>query len=44
MKRLYEESGWEASLALSAFINPLVKRFESGERTVDLYDDIMSIK
>lgn len=43
MKKAYEEIGWTGSFALSLTINPLVKRFENGEQTLSLFDEIMSI-
>lgn len=44
MKEAYEEIGWSGSFGLSMTINPLVKRFESGERTEELYEDIMDVE
>jgi hypothetical protein len=41
---LYKSIGWAGTFALSITINPLVKRFESGERTQELYDEIMSLE
>ena len=35
---------WTGTFALSVTINPLVKRFESGERTEELYDEIMELE
>jgi hypothetical protein len=43
MKKAYEEIGFVGSFGLSLVINPAVKRFESGERTQDLFDEIMNI-
>lgn len=43
MKKAYEDIGWNGSFALSLVINPLVKRFEAGERTTELHEEIMSI-
>lgn len=43
MKQAYGEIGFAGTFGLSLTINPLVKRFESGERTEQLYEDIMSI-
>ena len=44
MKMAYEEIGFVGSFGLSMTINPLVKRFESGERTTELYEEIMSVE
>ena len=43
MKRGYEEIGPVGRLGL-VFIYPLVKRFESGERTQELYREIMELE
>jgi len=41
---LYKSIGFTGTFALSITINPLVKRFESGERTEELYDEIMELE
>lgn len=41
---LYESIGWTGTFALVATINPLVKRFENGERTEKLYNEIMDLE
>ena len=41
---LYRSIGWTGTFALSVTINPLVIKFESGERTQELYDEIMSLE
>lgn len=40
----YKEIGWTGSFALATTINPLIKRFESGERTEELFDDIFCLE
>lgn len=44
MKKAYEEAGPSGSLALNLFLKPIYARFEIGERTEDLYNDILSIQ
>jgi len=44
IQKLYKSIGWTGTFALSITINPLVKRFESGERTEELYEEIMSLE
>ena len=44
VKNAYEEIGYTGSFALALTINPLVKRYENGERTIDLYNDIMDLQ
>lgn len=44
MKKAYEEIGWTGSFALNLTINPIVKRFESGERTKELHEEIWNIE
>lgn len=39
----YTKIGAVGAFALSIAINPLLKRFERGERTINLYDDIMAL-
>lgn len=41
---VYTEIGSVGKFALSFVINPLRDRFNQGERTVELYDEIMEIK
>jgi hypothetical protein len=41
--KAYKEIGWTGNFALSFTINPLIKRFEDGERTEELFDDIFYI-
>lgn len=43
MKSAYESIGLAGSFGLALAINPLVKRYEGGERTIELYNDIMDI-
>lgn len=43
-KRAYEEIGWAGGFALTLTINPLIRRYESGERTAELYAEVMDIK
>lgn len=43
MKGMYEEIGPAGSFGLM-FMVPMIKRFESGERTKELYDEIMEIE
>ncbi len=44
VKNAYESIGWTGTFGLTLTINPLVKRYESGERTIDLYNEIMEIE
>lgn len=44
MKKAYEEIGLPGVFGLTFTIKPLVRRFESGERTPELYDEIMSLR
>lgn len=44
MKKAYEDLGWTGSFGLAMTINPIVKRYEAGERTESLHDDIWSIE
>lgn len=43
-KIMYESIGWTGSFALSVTINPLAKRYESGERTIELYNEILELQ
>lgn len=43
MEKAYKEIGFTGAFGLTLTINPLISRFEKGERTQDLYDAIMSI-
>jgi len=43
IKREYENIGFAGVFGLSVTINPLVKRFEDGERTQELYDEITGL-
>ena len=38
----YTETGWTGRFALDGFLLPLKKRYDSGERTVELYNEIMA--
>jgi len=40
----YTEIGISGTFALQAVINPLLFRYTKGERTQDLYDEIMSLE
>lgn len=44
VERMYKEIGGVGQLALVITIDPLIHRYESGERSEDLYDEIMSLK
>jgi hypothetical protein len=44
MRLRYTEDGIGGLLALSTVMNPLLIRFENGERTEELYNKIMSIE
>ncbi len=44
IKKEYEAIGWSGSFGLTITINPLVARYESGERTQELYDEIMEME
>lgn len=44
VKNAYESIGFAGSFALGLTINPLVKRFEQGERTEKLHDEIMALE
>ena len=44
IKSAYEEIGWTGTFAIALTINPLIERFEAGERTNDLYDKIMELE
>ena len=44
MKQAYEDIGWVGGFGLSNTIIPLLDRFENGERTADLYEQIMDIR
>ena len=43
IREAYIETGFAGSFALTLTINPLVKRFEDGERTQELFDEIMEL-
>ena len=43
-KIAYESIGFEGSFALALTINPLAKRYESGERTIELYNEILELQ
>ncbi len=40
----YTEIGASGILALTLVMNPLLVRYENGERTQDLYDSIMNLE
>ncbi len=44
IKKEYEAIGWSGSFGLTITINPLVARYELGERTQELYDEIMEME
>ena len=44
LERHFKKNRYRYSIVRALIISPLRKRFESGERTKDLYDDIMLIK
>jgi hypothetical protein len=44
VERAYLESGVGGIFALVMFINPLIKRFNSGERSDELYNEILSLE
>jgi hypothetical protein len=44
VEKQYKEIGIVGSYALTLIIRPLIKRFNDGERTVELYDEIMSLE
>ncbi len=41
---LRENQGLMVAIALPLFIEPLGRRFEAGERTQDLYDEMTELK
>lgn len=43
-KIAYESIGFKGSFALALTINPLAKRYESGERTIELYNEILELQ
>lgn len=43
MKKAYEEIGFAGAFGLSLTINPLVNRYENGERTKELHEEIMEV-
>lgn len=43
MEKAYKSIGFAGTFGLSLTINPLIKRFEEGERTQELHDAIMDI-
>lgn len=43
METAYKEIGDVGVFGLTLTINPLIKKFENGERTQQLYDEIMNI-
>lgn len=43
VRQQYNDIGYAGMFALAAVISPLLIRFYSGERTVDLYNDIMGM-
>jgi hypothetical protein len=43
-RQAYTDVGTAGLLALQLTINPLLIRYEKGERTKDLYDSIMGLK
>lgn len=43
-KIAYESIGFAGSFALALTTNPLVKRYEDGERTIELYNDILDLQ
>lgn len=44
IQSMYQQIGFVGVFALGATINPLVKRYESGERTQELHDEIMALE
>jgi len=44
IRQMYTDIGMSGLLGLQISINPLMVRFEKGERTQDLYDSIMSLE
>ena len=44
IRQIYTEIGITGLPALQITINPLLIRFESGERTEELYDQIMELE
>jgi hypothetical protein len=44
VQKLYKQLGYKGSFDLVISVNPLIKRYENGERTQELYDDIMSLE
>jgi len=44
IRGLYTEIGVSGLSALQIVINPLLIKFEKGERTQELYNNIMSLK
>lgn len=43
METAYKEIGFSGVFGLTFTINPIINRFEKGERTQELYDEIMNI-
>ena len=41
---IYSNTGWSGHFALMLTIYPLKKRFDNGERTQELYDEIMGLE
>jgi len=44
VRQMYTDIGASGLLGLQFSINPLLVRFEKGERTQKLYDEIMSLE
>ena len=44
MKSAYESIGWAGSFGLTPTINPLVERYKGGERTIELYNEIIELQ
>ena len=44
MIQAYTEIGWAGMFGLTLTLKPLKARFDKGERTQELYDDIMDVE
>lgn len=43
LNKHYQKKRYRYSIVMALIVDPLVKRFESGERTSELYEDISHV-
>lgn len=44
VEKLYKAIGYTGTFGLVIGVNPLIKRYEIGERSQELYEEIMSLE